>query len=766
MKQIVMEKELHKGLLNWYEFGKKSNILCIEIEEILNGFLVQQNHRVLNISVDTVYKDVFIDEHQESFDYVIAIHKIEEVEEPVEFLKRLKKVLRNKGQLLLGTDNRLGLRYFCGERDPYTLGMFDGIENYCNVDRSGINGGKGRCYSKQEIENFLDLSEYKFRKFYSILPDTVTPQLIYSHDYLPRESLATRFIPLYRNNEDICMNENVIYDGLVRNNMFHQMANEYLVIGSKEKIELDVKHVTLSMDRGPTGACATIISTGNVVKKALYQEGMDGIRRLKENEQYLKEHGVKIVEGVYENNSYTMPYIEAPIASNYLQFLLDQQEVDLFIKRLDEFRQLIISSSDVVEINEMGEILERAYIDLVPLNCFWVDNHYLVYDQEFYLERIPANLMLWRAIIIIYDDNPARQSILPRETLFKRYNMERDFDFYARLSYDFLQKLRNQTELIEFNRKKGASKELIRKNRNFLDIGKNRMEKEILMLKNEVDEKNKKLMYSIDVENLLDEYRENCFDISQNMKVFVFGAGRYSDKFLAFYNQDYNICGILDNDENKWGNVFRGIQIKSPECLLDETQPYKVIICVKNYKPILYQLKNMGVRHIGIYDANYIYRGRQREESRIKRQDKKSKKYRVGYVSGVFDLFHIGHINMLRRAKEQCDYLIAAVTSDEYVRRQKNREPFIPFEERLEVVRACVYVDEAVGVPFEYAGTVEAFQKYHFDCQFCGSDYINDEWWLEQKRYLEEHGAALEFFPYTQQTSSSKIKALIEQKLV
>ena len=75
-------------------------------------------------------------------------------------------------------------------------------------------------------------------------------------------------------------------------------------------------------------------------------------------------------------------------------------------------------------------------------------------------------------------------------------------------------------------------------------------------------------------------------------------------------------------------------------------------------------------------------------------------------------------------------------------------------------------MDEAHEIPFEYGGTVEAFQKYHFDVQFSGSDYMDHPWWLEQKAWLEAHGAELVFFPYTEQTSSTKIKALIERGLL
>ena len=133
----------------------------------------------------------------------------------------------------------------------------------------------------------------------------------------------------------------------------------------------------------------------------------------------------------------------------------------------------------------------------------------------------------------------------------------------------------------------------------------------------------------------------------------------------------------------------------------------------------------------------------------------------LGYTCGVYDLFHIGHLNMFRRAKEQCDYLVVGVVSDEQVKKNKHKEPFIPFEERLEIVRNCCYVDEAIEIPIDYSGTVEAYQKYHFDVQFSGSDYENDTWWLEQKEYLESQGAELVFFPYTESTSSSMVQKAI-----
>lgn len=143
------------------------------------------------------------------------------------------------------------------------------------------------------------------------------------------------------------------------------------------------------------------------------------------------------------------------------------------------------------------------------------------------------------------------------------------------------------------------------------------------------------------------------------------------------------------------------------------------------------------------------------------REDAVPKKYHIGYVAGVFDLFHIGHLNLLRNAKEQCDYLIVGVVSDEQVIKSKKTRPYIPFEERLEIVQACRYVDEAVMIPIDKPNTEDAYYMYHFDVQFSGSDYAEDPVWLARKVFLQQHGSDMVFFPYTQSTSSTVIKEQI-----
>lgn len=126
----------------------------------------------------------------------------------------------------------------------------------------------------------------------------------------------------------------------------------------------------------------------------------------------------------------------------------------------------------------------------------------------------------------------------------------------------------------------------------------------------------------------------------------------------------------------------------------------------------------------------------------------------IGYTTGVFDLFHIGHLNLLRRAKTKCDYLIVGVTVDELVA-YKGKHPVIPFEERIEIVRAIRYVDEAVAQTT--MDKMQAWKKYHFQRMFVGDDWKNTEKWNNYERQFQQVGVEIIYFPYTKTTSSTLI---------
>ena len=131
----------------------------------------------------------------------------------------------------------------------------------------------------------------------------------------------------------------------------------------------------------------------------------------------------------------------------------------------------------------------------------------------------------------------------------------------------------------------------------------------------------------------------------------------------------------------------------------------------------------------------------------------------IGYTTGVFDLFHVGHLNILRRAKEQCDHLIVGVTVDELVA-YKGKKAFIPFEERIAIVGAIRYVDEVV--PQTSMDKMVAWERLHFNKMFVGDDWKGTDVWNHWEEEFAKVGVEIVYFPYTKQTSSSELRAALK----
>lgn len=133
----------------------------------------------------------------------------------------------------------------------------------------------------------------------------------------------------------------------------------------------------------------------------------------------------------------------------------------------------------------------------------------------------------------------------------------------------------------------------------------------------------------------------------------------------------------------------------------------------------------------------------------------------IGYTTGVFDLFHIGHLNILRRAKEQCDYLIVGVSTDELVEQYKHKRPVICFEERCEIVKAIRYVDEVV--PQMDRDKFAAWERLHFNRMFVGDDWKGSALFTELEARFEPFGVEIVYFPYTKETSSTFLKETLNK---
>lgn len=781
-------QELPKAVIKWYEIGKESKTACIvsnygnsrliaealeEKELCVRRIPLEQLESLqINHAEDNEKTAASICEN-EHYDIIIAVDMIEYASDAAGVLACIRSLLRPDGKLIMAADNRLGIRYFCGDQDMFSGKNYDSIENYRHLFAWERKAMTGRTYSKAELIRFLEKAGFLTHRFYSVFPRISNPQLLLAEDYVPNEALDIRVFPEYNNPDTVFLMEEELYPALMENGLLHAMANGFFIECPLQGNCSPIQQVTLSGERGFRNAMATIIgNNGFVSKRVLYQEGRAKLQQLSENNAYLTAHGVCMIEARVTEDAFVMPYITGNPANEHFRELL-QCDREAFLRELDAFWNIILHSSEHAapdEINweqfepgwekrrkddpnrdkwkniaygsekereELGVILKRGYLDLVSLNCFYVDGSFVFYDQELFLENVPAKAVMVRTIEFIYKFNDQLDRILPRGEVFARYGMLGYMALYQKFISHFLNILREDDGLFDYF-KEGRR-----------EYGK-------------VMENRRRMNYSEEEYPMI---FKDIFHQTKGRRLYLFGSGKYAGQFREKYGARYPVSGYLDNDERRWGTEIEGIPVLAPAAL-KEMNPaeYKVIICIKNYMPVVNQLHRAGIPNYSVYDPKASYReaaGAEREHQSVQTENKK---YNIGYVAGVFDLFHIGHLNLLRRAKEQCNYLIVGVVTDEGVIRHKKSSPKIPYEERIAIVRACRYVDEAVEIPLDQGDTDEAYRRYRFDAQFSGSDYADDPKWMAKRDFLQRHGADLVFFPYTEGVSTTQLKEVVDGK--
>ncbi|MCM1231018.1 MAG: adenylyltransferase/cytidyltransferase family protein [Ruminococcus flavefaciens] len=728
--------ELPQSLLNWYGFKPNGRILYIGEFDTYAAVLERQALQMVYIDCEQLKEAKWKNNFKAYFDYVVCVETLETYLDPQELLIIIRELLNQDGIFLLGMNNRLGLRYFCGDRDPYTGCNFDSIENYRKAYAKEEDVFCGRMYSKEELRQMLLSAGWRkdHIQFYSVLSDLHNPAFISAEDHVFNEDLAHRVSPTYNYPDTVFMEEEPLYQSLIENNMFHRMANAYLIECSVNGDLSDISHVTSSMERGKEDALLTVIhKSGTVEKKAVYQEGNKKLVKLVENGEDLKAHGISVVDMRLEDGVCKMPYINAETGQLYLKKLL-QTDKNMFLEKLDYFRNLILQSSEAVRIDKgdgEGVILRKGYLDLVPLNSFYIDGEFVFFDQEFCENDYPANVLLYRMIVTLYGKDIELRRILPLEELYERYGINKYIVKWSKMAGDFFGKLLKKEELCIYNKKFKRDLEVINLNRQRINYSE------------------------MDYQRIF----VDIFEGIEERKLILFGSGIFAQRFIKMYGKEYSIFAIVDNNEIRWGSELAGNRIQPPYVLKGVEEGCKVIICTENYIPIIRQLNDLGIYNYSVFNPKRIYECRkpvimQKDIERLM----PAKKYHIGYVAGVFDMFHLGHVNLLRRAKEQCDYLIVGVVSDEGVYLQKKKYPIIPCEDRMEVLRSCRYADQVEVLPVDHSTIKEAYARFHFDCMFSGNDHENAIGWIRAKEYLRKNGADLVYFNYTEKVSSTKLR--------
>jgi cytidyltransferase-like protein len=235
-------------------------------------------------------------------------------------------------------------------------------------------------------------------------------------------------------------------------------------------------------------------------------------------------------------------------------------------------------------------------------------------------------------------------------------------------------------------------------------------------------------------------------------------------RFIESVNIELEVAGIDNRILDVSPASFKGSKFYGGKNDLTATGPIA--------EEILQKLFSRATRYIPQYDEVYkdvlkryqensheygLHSYRYKQQSG--RQDNQ-KRVKIGYLSGTFDLFHIGHLNLLRRAKQQCDYLIVGVHNSG---KWKGKETYIPFEERKAIVGACKYVDRVIDSCPE---DCDVWNVWHYDKLFVGSDYKGTERFNRYEDYFRDKGVEIVYFPYTKNTNSTYLRAVIEKEIL
>lgn len=501
---------LRTGLFSWYPFRAHAQVLEIGAGfGALTGLLCERcegvtaterfAHRAEAIAKRWSEKenlDVYAGEWSElsfgkKFDYIILTGILERAGGGARerglyagYLKKAAGLLKEDGLLLLAADNRMGLRYFCGEKESHGGQAFEGIRQY-------PRGIRGYSFSREELKEIVKLTGFPYSRFFYPLPDYKLPQLIYSDRCLPGANLKERLIPYHVDSHTLVAAEQDLYQDVIENGVFPFFANSFLLeCGRKENVSSAI-YAAVSTDRGREGGYATTIyADGVVIKRPLYEEGKKSARDLLSHMEDLEAHGIPVVRHTLQaDGSLELPYVSWPTLSNYIKTVI-KEDTEEFLRILDRIYSYILQSSESAPASEntllaiwrqradsdeerarlaaldFGPVLKRAYMELIPLNCFYepAAGEYLYFDQEFVRENYPAGYVMFRAIHYIYVFTPGAEQAYPRRKLLEKYKMVDTWDVYLAEEQRFLDQVRNHRKYRQFYRWAAADRKRIDEN--------------------------------------------------------------------------------------------------------------------------------------------------------------------------------------------------------------------------------------------------------------------------------------------------------------
>ena len=550
LKSIEEARKVYKTTLwgcawfSWYDYPQYDSALLVgDVSDIA----YQEANRIFM----SVYKyDEYTYDDDIKFSAILVFGGYNREQNEI-LLKKIKNLLSEKGVMLWAADNKLGTRFLCGDKH---------LSN------------EGEYFTLTTWKHIFSESEIRLTKIYYLMPDWHMVKRIYVKEPTEIDNSCLQ----YTDSQNIIRDEAELLDDILTDKMFSKMANAFLFEYRNDNKKNNLIEVQFSPTKGRKDSSVLQLYPDKVIKSSLYDGG--SVKHIYDNGESLRVMNINIVHQQYRENKIIMPYINAPLVSKVMVDVAIKSVSDFCIM-LEKFWQCILQSAEStnmsnfpVEKIKCKNILQKAYIDMVPTNAFYVNGEYVFFDQEYCYENYPAEYVMFRALLVLYNKEKTLENIVRLDDVKKWFGLEKLWSIFYEYEVNTLQyNLLNWDIYGKYYQNANINKSAVRKNRNIAS-------------------------------HIAEFYENNLFDNIGKKKIILFGAGVYSDKYMKKYGKDYFPAYIVDNDVDKWYKYKNDIEILPP-CNFEKENlnDIRIIICTRDSSSIEVQLQGMGIKDYRVF---------------------------------------------------------------------------------------------------------------------------------------------------------------------
>ncbi len=478
---------LRKNILNWYPFEKESSVLEIGCGlGAVTNMLCEKCHDVTAVelskrratatllrcrereNLEIIVGNLNDIEFEKKFDYITLIGVLEyqgtytNTDNPyMDFLMEIKKFLKPNGKLLVGIENKYGLKYWCGAREDHTGYPFEGMNQYTLTNK------KVRTFARKELEELVKDSGFKNSFFYYPMPDYKLPTVVYSQKTLPHNENLHNLQPYYiPDKSTLVAGEMEIYKDIIDNNVFEFFANSFLVECSDDDNLGRVTFSRLSTERKDKYQIATVFTDkGEVEKIPLHEkEGAAHIWQNVKNANALVKAGKNVLPLWLRDGKLVSEFMKEELLEDRVLTAFGRKNKFEVYRMFDKVYQDILTSSEhakaednifytlkideEVNAEKYGPILRIGYIDMILRNAFYINGEIHWFDQEWMLECVPARFVFFRMLFALYQTFFWINKVIPIEEVAQKYDLVTAWNEFGVLENMFSDMVEDRVHLL------------------------------------------------------------------------------------------------------------------------------------------------------------------------------------------------------------------------------------------------------------------------------------------------------------------------------